>query len=290
MVKLQTAVKCPEMTNKIDWTSTVCSIGSCFSEHFINHLKELGMQTADNPSGIVYNTESIAAISEQIANRKLFTEKDFFEYQGLWKSWLHHGEFSRHSVTEAVTYANNRLKKFWQQVEECDLFIITPSSSVVYVHSQTGKIVANCHRVPNNHFARKMLTVEENRDNLERAVKSIRSINQNCNIIITLSPVRHYPGELSLNSRSKARLLEAIHQTVENNGNCTYFPSYEIMIDELRDYRFYKDDMLHPTALARSIIFQRFMETVFTPEALSELPKREKTAKRNAHRPRHGTN
>lgn len=286
MIKLQTVINCPELTDKIDWDSTVCSVGSCFSEHFIIYLKELGIATANNPSGIIYNTDSIAKISERVATNKRFTETDFFEFQGVWKSWLHHGGFAKKSLPDAIEVANKNLDQFHQKVIDSKLFIITPSTSMVYIHNKTQKIVANCHRVPNHQFSTKLLTLAENRQNLQKTVSAIRLINKSCQIVLTLSPVRHNPGELTLNSRSKAILLEAIHQTVETNKNCIYFPSYEIMLDELRDYRFYKDDMLHPTALAREIIFQHFLEKMLTKEALITLTKRKKASKHNAHRPR----
>ncbi len=286
MIKLQTVVKAPQIPVSLNWNSTVCSIGSCFSEHLVNHLDKLGMDTAQNPSGTVYNTHSITKIMQRVSDFSLFTNADFFEHQSLFKSWLHHGDFSKPSLNEAVDYANEKLKEFREKVESCDLFIITPSSSVVYELKEIDEIVANCHRVPNNQFERRLLSTAENYENLQSTVKSIQQINPNCQIVITLSPVRHYPGDLTLNSLSKARLLDAIHQLVETFENTHYFPSYEVVLDELRDYRFFESDMLHPNELARQIIFQRFIDTTFSKSAIDELPSRIKQSKQNAHRPR----
>lgn len=244
------------------------------------------MNAAQNPSGIIYNTHSIAKIMKRVSDFDLLTESNFFEHQGLFKSWLHHGDFSKNSITEAVEFANDQLSNFRKKLQNCDLFIITPSSSVVYKLKETNEIVANCHRVPNNQFEKTVLSTAENIENLQSTIKSIQTINPNCRIVLTLSPVRHYPGDLTLNSLSKARVLDAIHQVIETNQNVHYFPSYEIVLDELRDYRFFESDMLHPNELARQIIFQRFIETTFSDKAIADLPNRIKQAKRNNHRPR----
>lgn len=286
MIKLQTTIKVPQIPVSLNWGSTVCSIGSCFSEHLIKYFDKLGMNTTQNPSGIIYNTHSIAKIMQRVATCDIFTQEEFFKHNNLYKSWEHHGRFSNPDLIEAVNIANINLVDFLNTVRECDLFIITPSSSVVYKLKETNEIVANCHRVPNNQFERTVLSTAENSENLQSTINSIQTINPNCRIVLTLSPVRHYPGDLTLNSLSKARLLDAIHQVVETNQNVHYFPSYEIVLDELRDYRFFESDMLHPSELARQVIFQRFIETTFSDKAIAELPDRIKQAKRNNHRPR----
>lgn len=286
MIKLQTIIKSSQIPASLNWDSTVCSIGSCFSEHLINHLDKLGMNTAQNPSGIIYNTQSIAKIMQRVSDFDLFTEDDFFEHQGYFKSWLHHGYFSKSSINEAVEFANDQLSSFRKKAQSSDLFIITPSSSVVYKLKDTGDIVANCHRIPNNQFERTVLSTAENVENLQSVIQSIQTIHSNCQIVLTLSPVRHYPGDLTLNSLSKARLLDAIHQVAEANQDVFYFPSYEIVLDELRDYRFFESDMLHPSELARQVVFQRFIETTFSKQATAELPERIRQSKQNNHRPR----
>ena len=284
-MKLYTEVNLPVVDRIFDFDSTLCSIGSCFSANFSEHLSQLAMDVSNNPSGIIYNPQSIQQIIDRVVDNRLFQVEDFFEHQGLWKSWGHHGSFNQKTVLDIITKTNEALKFFRDKLASCDLFLITPSSSVVYRHPSVDYAVANCHRVPNKEFSKVLLTVEENRAALVGVVNSIRKLNPNVKIIFTLSPVRHYPGELTLNSISKANLLSAIH-TVANDESCDYFPSYEIMLDELRDYRFYKDDLLHPTELAKKIIYKKFITTYFSKEAQAQYPKRIKNMKFDNHRNR----
>ncbi len=282
MIKLSTPVTIKKSA-ELNWDSTIVSIGSCFSERFVKHLASLNVGTASNPSGIVYNAASIYHIVKHIANQKTFTEQDFFEHNGKWQSWIHHGSFSSTELETALKIANQAAENFRSKLQQANTIILTPSSSVVYIHNDI--ITANCHRVPNNQFAEKILSVEENFNYLQQTVDAIQKINPDCKVVLTLSPVRHYPGDLQKNSVSKANLRAAIYQ-LQAKGNVNYFPSYEILLDELRDYRFYKKDMLHPNELAEEIIFQRFIENYFTKEATNALPARIKQLKQENHRPR----
>jgi len=287
MADYQTEVKLPKGQQVLDFDSSISSIGSCFSEHFVSHVGELGMKVSSNPSGIVYNAQSMSMIFEAVCNRRVFTEADFFLHQGLWKSWLHHGDFNSATVEEIIQKTNQAADQFYLDLQACDLLLLTPSTSVVYQHQDSDMAVANCHRVANKEFNRRVLSVDENFEALDSIAKLFRSINPSALLVFTLSPVRHYPGDLSLNSQSKANLLSAIHQVVSNSNNeACYFPSYEIMMDELRDYRFYKADMLHPSELAQSVIFKKFIQTYFTEMALESYPKRMKEATFRKHRPR----
>jgi hypothetical protein len=161
--------------------------------------------------------------------------------------------------------------------------MITVSSAVVYRYLPENKIVANCHKLPGNLFRREILSPETCRAALSAICRKIREWNQDCVIVFTVSPVCHYPGDLMLNSRSKAHLLEAVYQVVEQEAKTVYFPAYEIMTQELRDYRFYADDMLHPSKAAEKIILERFLDTCFEPGARSDYEAAETQRRKSAH-------
>jgi hypothetical protein len=249
----------------------------------LDRLFERGFGGMSNPNGIVYNAVSIWEALDKVAGGGLYNESDFFEHDGKWHSWAHHGAFSDKSLDCAVEKANESLSAFRTYVKESSLFVLTPSSSVVYELIDDSRIVANCHKVPGARFNRRLLSVEESRKALSGAIKAVRKLNPDCVILITLSPVRHYPGDLVLNARSKAQVLSAIGLCLDEFDFLRYFPSYEILLDELRDYRFYKDDMLHPSELARSIIFERFLDAHFDKAAKEKIAKEEKNLKALGH-------
>ncbi len=255
-----------------------CGLGSCFSENLLSLLEQCGFEVVQNPNGIIYNAYSISRIIARAADERYYSEDDFFEHEGRWHSWEHHGRFSNADLKTAVKNANLSLRNFREKLKIADAVVLTPSSSVVYCHD--GDIVANCHKVNNNNFERRILSSEENKKYLSEAVKNIKKLNTNIKIIFTLSPVRHYPGDLVLNARSKANLLSALHEIPD----CIYFPSYEILHDELRDYRFYKTDMLHPSEQTVELICARFIKVFFKKEAINIMDKELAKAKLRNHK------
>ena len=282
-IKLSTPISIPQAEKIFTDKSVITGIGSCFAQYIIEHFHELGFNTAQNPNGIVYNAVSIAKSLDHIANNKEYDDTCFSKYNNLWYSWEHHGSFS--DTKEKLLRKNiaSSMSDFRKKLAKADVFILTPSSSVVYCLKSTDSVVANCHKYPEKYFYKKVLSPTDNLAALSESIENIKKINQNCQIIITLSPVRHYPGDLILNARSKANLLSAIHLCLDKFDNVDYFPSYEILLDELRDYRFFKEDMLHPTDLARKFIFQKFISTHFTTDTQKILIQREKQLKSKQH-------
>lgn len=271
---------------KFGAASVWCGAGSCFSANIAALLEQCGLEVKQNPGGIIYNSYSMLQVIARAAERRYYSEADFFAHAGLWHSWEHHGSFSRPELPEAVANANQVLAEFSETLKKADAVVLTPSSSVVYCLKSSGDIVANCHKVDNQLFARKILSAAENRRYLTDTVNRILQVNADCRIIFTLSPVRHYPGDLVLNSVSKANLRSALHEVcAEFREKCLYFPAYEILNDELRDYRFYKNDMLHPSEQTVELICGRFVKLFFTAEALDSMEKELAKAKFNNHRP-----
>jgi len=282
--KFTTPVNMPKKRLELPFDSVVTGSGSCFAEDMLERLFSLGIKGLTNPCGTIYNAVSICNHFERAAENRCYTAGDFFEFNGRWNGWEHHGSFSRPSLDDALEAANSKLQEFRELLKKSNLCVITPSSSVVYEHLPEKKLVANCHKVPGKEFSRRLLKYEENLDALRRIVKSVKALNPDCAIVFTVSPVRHYPGELTLNTLSKSLIFSTLNSILEEFPEIIYFPSYEIVLDELRDYRFYNEDMLHPNDFARKIIFSRFTETFFSSDALKEMEKTESTLKLANHR------
>ena len=284
MIKKQGPVMIEKAEITFPYKTVISGVGSCFAQYVMEHFEKLGFNTGYNPNGIVYNAVSIAKSLDHIVNDRDCEESSFIYNNRLWHSWEHHGSFSAPELPLLKSKINRAKSVFRKKLTESDLFILTPSSSVVYCLSNPTIITANCHKYPGKYFERKILSFTDNLEAVSSCVEHIKKINSNCQIIITLSPVRHYPGNLVLNARSKANLLAAIHQCVNSFDNVSYFPSYEILLDELRDYRYFNEDMLHPTVLARKIIFQKFISTYFTIDCQKILAEKEKENKSLQHR------
>lgn len=259
-------------------TSAIASVGSCFADEVADRLAKAGIDCQRNPNGIVYNPVSLAdsILSEQ---------DELFEFNGVWYSWGHHGSFSAPSREELEERIAASRSRFRRHLRKCDLLILTPASAVVFELSGTKRIVANCHKVPGNVFRRRLLTAAECLEAFRRITDFMADYAPQCRIVFSLSPVRHNPGDLILNARSKALVLNAIHDCIDRSPNACYFPAFEIMNDELRDYRFYKEDMLHPNSLAVSIVLRTFAAACFGEEALAMLDGQEQLERRSRHIP-----
>ncbi len=289
-IRLSTTVKSDLPQRRARYYDTIAGIGSCFSQFVLEHLSQRGMNVAWNPCGIVYNAVSVEDSICRIVDERLYCEEDFFRADGLWHCWELHGSLSSPDLAKAVSRANDILHRFRDKLSAARLFALTPSSSVVYRLRANGRIVSNCHKMPSHTFDRMVLTSDENHAALSGVIEAVRKLNPDCVVVVSLSPVRHYPGDLILNTLSKANLVSAIHDCIDYRRDIYYFPSYEIQLDELRDYRFYNDDLLHPSDLARRIILERFVGAYFDEEAQSKIADAEAGVKARGHRPFHSPN
>ncbi|HBJ95667.1 MAG TPA: hypothetical protein DDZ11_04180 [Lentisphaeria bacterium] len=259
-------------------TAVVSSVGSCFADEVAGQLADAGLDVLRNPNGIVYNPVSLA-------DSVLGKDADLFEFNGLWHSWNHHGSFSSVLRGELEQKIESARSAFREHLRKSDLLILTPASAVVFQLIENQQIVANCHKVPGTRFQRRLLTFQECCAALNSIAEFTASFAPECRMVFTLSPVRHNPGDLVLNSRSKSLVLNAIHECCDRFENAFYFPAFEIMNDELRDYRFYKEDMLHPNALAVDIITRSFAAACFGEEALKMLDTAAQRIRRSRHVP-----
>ncbi len=264
----------------IDHNSRIVMLGSCFAENIGKRLTDCGFNVVVNPMGILYNPKSIAAALDRLITGIEFAEEELFCHNGLWTSFMHHGSFSHADKNEALKMMNERLNEGHEQLKNATHLIITFGSSEVY--ERDGMVVSNCHKLPAREFTHRLLSVDEIKNLYNKEAQNIASLQT----IFTISPVR-YMGEGAHHGQlNKATLLLATDEICKTTG-ANYFPSYEIMMDELRDYRFYATDMIHPSDLAVDYIFERFTDTYLTDEAIRTAEEVRKIKKSLSHRPLH---
>jgi GSCFA family len=244
----------------IDYNSKIISLGSCFAENMGEKFEYFKFQNCVNPFGIIFNPISIENLVNRAVNKIEFTEKDIFFHNDLWHCHEVHSVLSDTSSQLIVQNLNRILHHFRTQIIEASHFILTYGTSWVYRHKESNKIVANCHKVTQNQFDKEILSLETIEKSIKNTINLIQKVNPNCNFIFTISPVRHIKDGFVENQLSKAHLISALHSSNFQFPTSSYFPSYEIMMDELRDYRFYTDDMLHPSQSAIDYIWIKFFE------------------------------
>ncbi len=253
----------------IDYDSKVMLLGSCFAENMGKKFDYFKFQATTNPFGIIFNAVSLEKLIHRAVENKIFTENDIFFHNELWHCFEVHSELSNPDKNTFLNSLNSLIDATHQQLNDLTHIIITLGTSWVYRNIETNEIVANCHKVPQKQFTKELLSINQTEESLKSIVSLVHSINPNCNFIFTVSPVRHVKDGFVENSLSKAHLVSAIHSVLNQkfstsleltNQNYIYFPSYEIMMDELRDYRFYAEDMLHPNQTAVDYIWIQFFE------------------------------
>lgn len=235
-------------------------IGSCFTENIGTKLKQHKFSVIENPHGILFNPISIVqSISSYIENKQ-YTEADLFYQNECWNSWDHHSRFS-HPDKVTCLQAINRSQQFaHESILKADWILITVGSAFAYA-LQNGQVVANCHKVPTDKFNKKLLSVAEVETAFKQMLDNLSSVNPYAKIIFTISPVRHLRDGFVENNRSKSTLIQAVHSLVDTHENVFYFPAYELVIDDLRDYRFYAEDMVHPNYAATNYVWEKFVPT-----------------------------
>lgn len=264
-----TKIPISKNNNPIDYNSKIMSIGSCFAENMAQKFEYFKFQNTVNPFGIIFNPVSIEKLISRVVNKDLFTENDIFFHNESWHCYEVHSELSSPDKEGFLKKLNQILEVNHIQIPNLSHFIITYGTSWVYRNKTSNQIVANCHKVPQNQFEKEILFVEIIEKSIQKTINLIRKINPNCNFIFTVSPVRHIKDGFVENQRSKAHLISAIHNSQLITQN--YFPSYEILMDELRDYRFYADDLLHPSQVAIDYIWEIFKETTIAPASFPTM-------------------
>jgi len=246
---------------KISYSDKILFIGSCFTEEIGKMMKELKFDVLQNPNGILYDPLSISSALDSYIDNKQYKEDDLFLLNELWHSWQHHSAFSGMNKEAVLQNINRSQTEAHLFLKNASWLIITLGTSYNYQLKKSLQPVSNCHKAPQDFFEKKLLSTEEIISQLSNVISKLQSYNSSLKIIFTVSPVRHVKDGVIENNRSKARLIEAIHSIKENNKDILYFPAYELIIDVLRDYRFYKDDLVHPTETATTFVFETFCNT-----------------------------
>jgi hypothetical protein len=288
-MNLQTKIPLQKQSNNlIDYNSNILLLGSCFVENIGDKLAYYKFQNLQNPLGILFHPKAIETLVSNAINVKKYTEKDVFLHNEQWHCFDAHSKISNPSKEVLLNSLNDAIKSTNQQIHESSHIIITLGTAWVYRSLETNKTVANCHKVSQKQFAKELLSVEEVANSLETIVSLIRRINTQASIIFTVSPVRHIKDGFIENTESKAHLISAIHSVIQRPSFGVwgiYFPSYEIMMDELRDYRFYKEDMLHPNKTAIHYIWEKFQQVWISPEAIKPMQDVDAIQKGLLHKP-----
>lgn len=281
----RTQVDVPLSPKRIDYNSKILFMGSCFSEYMGDKFSEVKFCIENNPFGIVYNPFSIKSGLSRLIDKQLYQPWELFQQADLWSSFDHHSKFSGIDKAIVLDNINENLINSSLFLKEADFLFITFGTSFVYELKRNGKIVSNCHKVPDSEFIRKQINIEEICSEYIILLKDIFSYNPDVQIIFTVSPVRHWKDGAHGNQSSKAVLLLAIDNLCSLFNKALYFPSYEIMLDDLRDYRFYAEDMLHPNKTAVNYIWQKVRECFMDSETIIIMEEIEKINQAFNHRP-----
>jgi hypothetical protein len=285
-MKLQTKIPLKRETqNLIDYQSNILLLGSCFSENIGDKLSYFKFQSTQNPFGILFHPIAIENLITRAINNKRYTEKEVTFNNERWHCLDAHSSLSSPNKQELLGDLNSGLGATKEQLAAATHIIVTLGTSWVYKHIETGVTVANCHKIPQKKFSKELLSVTEVSESLARSIALIRSVNKNATVTLTVSPVRHLKDGFLENTRSKAHLIAGIHTAVDSIKNLYYFPSYEIVMDELRDYRFYEEDMVHPSKTAINYIWEKFVTACFSEESQVTMQEVETIQKGIAHRP-----
>lgn len=263
-------------------------LGSCFASEMGQRLADAKFRCDVNPYGVLYNPLSISAALREIVAGRCYKEEDLFLFRGLWHSAMHHGSFSLASVEETLSGINGRLQNAHERLDQLDCLLLTLGSAWVYEDKKTGTVVANCHKQPESCFTRRMLSVDEIVADYTLLLSGLLERTPRLKVIFTVSPIRHVRDGLHANQLSKATLLLAVDRLqTAFPEQVFYFPAYELLLDELRDYRFFAEDMVHPSETAIRYVWERFTQSCISAEALQIMDESEKIHKMLSHKPFH---
>ena len=284
-MNLQTKITVAAPDFLIDYNSRLMMLGSCFAENMGSKFSYYKFDVDVNPCGIIYNPLSVANVLRLIVEGKQFEKSDLRQVGGKWVSLYHHGAFSSTDPDECLRRINDRLTKATGELRTLDLLVITWGTAWVYRYTRENIVVSNCHKIPSQEFERSRLSVEGIVKEYLVLIGRLREINPGLRILFTVSPIRHWKDGAHGNQLSKATLLLAIDRLREELQHVYYFPAYEIVLDELRDYRFYADDMLHMSGFTVDYIWERFLYSFISPEVLGLMNQIGRVNKGVAHRP-----
>lgn len=281
-MEFRTQVPIYSQEPKIGYSSKVLLLGSCFVENIGKKLEYFKFQQLLNPFGILFHPAAIYNFLKRVKSQHIFTEEEIFFHNEAWHCYQAHSDLNSVEKEEILRNLNAAVRETYQFLESATHVVITPGTAWGYRLKESGEMVANCHKVPQSNFSKE---ITEAKNALFETSVILRELNPKLQIIFTVSPVRHLKDGFVENQLSKAKLITAVQEIVASEAHCSYFPSYEIMMDELRDYRFYAEDMVHPNQVAVDYIWEKFRQAWIASEA-SEVMKRVDTIQKGLlHRP-----
>jgi hypothetical protein len=282
-MQLQTTITVPAFPKKITYRTPVALIGSCFAANIGNAMQQAKFPTVVNPFGVLYNPQSIVQSLQRLRRGNPFTDDEPVCCNGLWTTFSHHSRWAHTDKPVFLQQANAALQQGKTMFDKAPFAVISLGTAWAYKHKATARVVSNCHKFPAGDFERVFLSAAEITELFAQEI----STDPWRTWIFTVSPIRHWKDGAHGNQLSKATLLLAVEQLQQRFPNVLYFPAYELMMDELRDYRFYAEDMLHPSEQAVAYIWQRFAEAAFDEETTAAWHEVEKITAAQNHRPLH---
>ncbi|GHT67601.1 hypothetical protein FACS189452_05630 [Bacteroidia bacterium] len=284
-MEFHTQIDIPPLLCKIGYEHKIMFVGSCFATAVGARMQQLKFAAMVNPFGTLYNPVSVAQSLKMMSEKRLFTASGLHCEQGLWCSYTHHSRFAHPDKNLCLQQHNESILRGAWGLKTADFLVITLGTSWAYRLKKTGEVVANCHKTPAKEFEHFMLQPNEIADLLTELVQNLQCKNPQLQIIFTVSPIRHWKDGAHGNQLSKAALLLAIDDVLHATQGTHYFPAYEIMLDELRDYRFYADDMQHPSDVAVDYIWEKFAQSVLSESTFGTMAEIKKLLAAKAHRP-----
>ncbi|MBR1550236.1 MAG: GSCFA domain-containing protein [Bacteroidales bacterium] len=310
-IEFHTRVNVPAVPFGIDYATGILSLGSCFSDEIARLMRDSDFHIDQNPFGTLYNPASIASALRRLMYDIEIGPDDLVEHEGLWHSWHHHGSFSRPTAEECLDVCNNRIHLSHQSLKSAALLIITFGSAWTFLRTDgrsmneggVCQVVANCHKLPQDNFVRRRMSVDDIVGLWRPLLDELHACFPTLNVLFTVSPIRHIGDGAHGNQLSKSTLLLAIDELVDRDlpptprkrkgvkveaptrGVTAYFPAYEIVLDELRDYRFFDADMAHPSPLAVEVVWDRFQRATMNPAIRDQAHFNRKQHKREQHVP-----
>ncbi len=284
-MKFRTEVEIPASEKKIEIEDKIFSIGSCFASEMTDLLKDGQLQTLNNPFGTIFNPFSINYAIHRLHDSAFYEEEELITYNEEYISLDHHTSFDTRYIHQTLDKINGAVEAGNSFLQEADWIIITYGSSFIYEFLPKKKLVANCHKIPQKFFEKRLLSHQELTGSIYQTILDLKDIcKEGVQIIFTVSPVRHTKDGMVENQLSKSKLITAIHESISMFEDCHYLPVYEILMDDLRDYRFYKEDMIHPSTQAVNYIFEKFGNAYFSGDTQNFIKENFKIIKALEHK------
>jgi len=284
-MEFQLPIHIPSLPRPLGYCDKVLLTGSCFTEHIGNALADWKFKVLQNPNGILFDPSSVAASLVSYLEPKEYVAADLVYFNELWQSWRHHSQFSHPDPEECLRLINSSQRRAHGFLREAGWLIVTLGSAFSYRLADGGAPVANCHRAPAQTFRKHLMTIEEILAALDECLHRLFYANPKLQVLFTVSPVRHIRDGVTDNNRSKARIIESVHQVVGKFDRVFYFPAYELVIDVLRDYRFYDIDLVHPNYAATGFVLEKFVRHCIDEPGRELLGEIKKLVSARRHKP-----